>query len=85
MQEKKQIIINYGKNEADSGNVEVQIALLTDRISHISNHLKTHKKDFSTQNGLMKLVGQRKSYLNYLHKHQIEKYRSLIEKLNLRK
>ena len=85
MQDKETTIKKYGGSATNTGDVEVRIALLTERISHISSHLGKNKKDFSTQNGLMKLVGQRKSLVNYLHKHHIDKYRALIEKLGLRK
>ncbi|HRN73615.1 MAG TPA: 30S ribosomal protein S15 [Ginsengibacter sp.] len=75
----------FGGAATNTGSVEAQIAILTDRINHISNHLKTNKKDFHTQRGLMLLVGRRKSLLAYLTKKDLESYRSLIEKLGLRK
>ena len=70
---------------ANTGSIEGQIALLTERISQISRHLQANKKDFSTHRGLMQLVGKRKSLLTYLQKHNLQGYRSLIEKLGLRK
>jgi small subunit ribosomal protein S15 len=84
--EKKATILNAttGK-EKNTGSIEGQIALLTERISQISNHLQQNKKDFSTHRGLMQLVGKRKSLLNYLQKHDLTGYRQLIEKLGIRK
>ena len=79
------IFSNYGAAAKNTGSIEGQIALLTERINHISNHLKENKKDFSTQRGLMTMVGQRKRLLTYLSKHDLGGYRALIEKLGLRK
>ncbi|MEO6134313.1 MAG: 30S ribosomal protein S15 [Ginsengibacter sp.] len=76
---------DFGGNEKNTGSIEAQVAILTERINHISGHLKTNKKDFSSQLGLMKMVGQRKSLLIYLTKHNLTSYRALIEKLGLRK
>ena len=75
----------YGGGAANTGSIEAQVALLTENINHISGHLKTNKKDFSTQRGLMQMVGKRKSLLTYLSKHNLTGYRALIEKLGLRK
>lgn len=75
----------FGGSEKNTGSVEAQVAILTKRINHISQHLKTNKKDYSSQRGLMQMVGQRKSLLAYLTKTNLESYRSLIEKLGLRK
>ena len=84
--EKKQQIFNeFGGKAANTGSIEGQIALLTERISQISGHLQANKKDFSTHHGLMQLVGKRKRLLNYLQKHNLTGYRQLIEKLGLRK
>lgn len=84
--EKKQsIFAQYGGKAANTGSIEGQIALLTERILDISSHLKVNKKDFSSQRGLMKMVGQRKRLLTYLSKHNLTGYRQLIEKLGLRK
>ena len=82
---KKKVIKEYGKDENDSGNTEVQIALLTERITELTEHLKTHKKDNHTRYGLLKLVGQRRALLDYLKSEDIEEYRSLIGKLGIRK
>lgn len=75
----------FGGAETNTGSIEAQVAILTKKINHISEHLKGNKKDFSTQRGLMQMVGKRKSLLAYLTKHDLESYRSLIEKLGLRK
>jgi small subunit ribosomal protein S15 len=75
----------YGASATNTGSIEAQIALLTERINRISDHLQTNKKDFSTNRGLMQLVGKRKRLLNYLSKHDLQQYRQLIEKLGLRK
>ena len=75
----------FGGTAANTGSIEAQVAILTEKINHISKHLSTNKKDFSTQRGLMQMVGKRKSLLAYLGKHDINGYRALIEKLGLRK
>jgi small subunit ribosomal protein S15 len=75
----------FAGNEKNTGSIEGQIALLTERISQIAGHLQDNKKDFSTHRGLMQLVGKRKRLLNYLQKHDLTGYRQLIEKLGLRK
>lgn len=85
IEKKATIFSNYGGKAANTGSIEGQIALLTERINHISNHLKENKKDFSTQRGLMQMVGKRKRLLTYLSKHDLTGYRALIEKLGLRK
>ncbi len=82
---KATIFTEYGAAAANTGSIEAQVAMLTERINHISGHLKTNKKDFSTQRGLMQMVGKRKRLLTYLSKHNLSGYRSLIEKLGLRK
>lgn len=79
------IFADFGGKAANTGSIEGQIALLTERINQISEHLKSNKKDFSSQRGLMKMVGQRKRLLTYLSKHNLSGYRALIEKLGLRK
>ncbi|MDR1179271.1 MAG: 30S ribosomal protein S15 [Spirochaetales bacterium] len=79
------IVKEYGANEKDTGRTEVQVALLTRKIGDLTEHLKTHKKDHSSRRGLLKMVGSRRSLLNYLRKTDLTKYRGLIEKLNLRK
>jgi small subunit ribosomal protein S15 len=79
------IFSEYGKDATNTGSIEAQIAILTEKINHISGHLRENKKDFSTQRGLMQMVGKRKRLLTYLSKHDLAGYRSLIEKLGLRK
>lgn len=84
--EKTQEVIAAHKTHAnDTGSPEVQVALLTERIVNLTEHFKTHKKDHHSRRGLLMLVGQRKSMLNYLKKKDINRYRALIEKLGLRK
>ena len=84
-EKKATIFAQYGGKATNTGSTEGQIALLTERILDISGHLKINKKDFSSQRGLMKMVGQRKRLLSYLSKHNLTGYRQLIEKLGLRK
>lgn len=72
-------------HESDTGSPEVQIALLTRRISDLTEHLKTHKRDFHSRRGLLKMVGQRRGLLNYLRDHEIDRYRAIVEKLQLRR
>ncbi len=82
---KREIISNFGHHEGDTGSTEVQIALLTKRIQVLTEHFKVHKKDHNSRRGLLQLVGQRRKLLNYLKKKDLEKYREIIKKLNLRK
>ncbi|OPJ61816.1 30S ribosomal protein S15 [Clostridium oryzae] len=82
---KNEIIATYARHEGDTGSPEVQIALLTDRINHLNDHLKVHKKDHHSRRGLFMMVGQRRGLLNYLMAHDIERYRAILEKLGLRK
>lgn len=82
---KESIIAQYALSDGDTGSPEVQIALLTGRISHLTEHLKEHKHDHHSRRGLLLLVGQRRRLLNYLQKDNIERYRSLIERLGLRR
>jgi small subunit ribosomal protein S15 len=84
-EQKQQIIEQFKISEKDTGSVEVQIALLTARINHLTEHLKVHPKDFHSRRGLMKMVGRRRKMLRYLKRANPESYRNLIEKLNLRK
>ena len=84
-EKKTQNFTDFGGKAINTGSIEGQIALLTERISDISNHLQENKKDFSTHRGLMQLVGKRKRLLNYLQKHNLTGYRQLIEKLGIRK
>ena len=85
MRSKAEIIKEFGKFEGDTGSTEVQIALLTEKINHLTEHLRTHKKDFHSRLGLLKMVGQRKRLLAYLTKTDLEGYRSLIARLGIRK
>lgn len=85
MATKQEIIANYRTHDTDTGSPEVQIALLSERITHLTGHVKVHKKDHHTRRGLLMLVGQRRRLLNYLMKVNIDRYRSLIEKLGLRR
>ena len=82
---KQEIIKEFGRHEGDTGSPEVQVALLTARINHLTEHLKTHQKDNHSRRGLFKMVGQRRGLLKYLEETDIERYRSLIEELGLRK
>jgi len=82
---KKEIISENKTHDSDTGSPEVQVAILTERIKNLTEHFKTHKKDHHSRRGLLMLVGQRKSMLNYLKKKDINRYRALIEKLGLRK
>ncbi|MBO7374214.1 MAG: 30S ribosomal protein S15 [Lachnospiraceae bacterium] len=84
--EKKQsVIAQYARSEGDTGSPEVQIAVLTARIQELTEHMKQNPKDFHSNRGLLKMVGQRRGLLNYLKNTDIERYRALIEKLGLRK
>ncbi|SHG93780.1 30S ribosomal protein S15 [Tepidibacter thalassicus] len=82
---KQQIIDTYKTHEGDTGSPEVQVALLTARINELNEHLKIHKKDHHSRRGLLKMVGRRRSLLNYLKEKDLERYKTLIEKLGLRK
>ncbi len=82
---KQEIISKYQLHEGDTGSPEVPVAILTERINHLNDHLKTHKKDHHSRRGLLKMVGARRGLLNYLQKNDIERYRAIIEKLGLRK
>lgn len=84
-EKKATIFAEFGGNATNTGSIEGQIALLTERISSISKHLQSNKKDFSTHRGLMQMVGKRKRLLTYMSKHDLTGYRQLIEKLGIRK
>jgi len=84
-EKKQEIFKKYGKTETDTGSSEGQIALFTFRINHLTEHLKENKKDFSTQRALLKLVGKRRSLLDYLKEKDIERYRAVIKELGIRK
>lgn len=79
------VITNYRLHEHDTGSPEVQIALLSERINHLSEHFKTHKKDHHSRRGLLKMVGHRRRLLNYLKRKDITRYREVIERLGIRK
>ncbi|WP_346887355.1 30S ribosomal protein S15 [Clostridium sp. UBA1056] len=82
---KQEIMIEFARTEGDTGSPEVQIALLTERIKELTEHLKVHKKDHHSRRGLLMMVGQRKGLLSYLKKQDIERYRAIIAKLGIRK
>ncbi|MDA9727338.1 30S ribosomal protein S15 [Acidimicrobiaceae bacterium] len=85
MKTKQEIIKEYGKSDTDTGSAEVQVALLSNRIDLLTDHLKTHKKDHHTRRGLLMLVGKRKRLLQYLQNQDVQRYRDIIEKLGLRR
>ena len=82
---KEKIIQTHGSDAKDTGSVEVQVALFTERITQLTGHLRQHPKDFACRRGLLRLVGKRRNLLNYVHKQDVERYRALIGKLGLRK
>jgi ribosomal protein S15, bacterial/organelle len=82
---KTKVIEDYKRHDGDTGSPEVQVALLTERITYLTEHFKVHKKDFHSKTGLLKLVGQRRKLLNYLKNKDIQRYRELIERLGIRK
>ena len=84
-EKKQEIIAEYRTHETDTGSPEVQIALLSYEIAHLTEHLKTHKKDFHSRRGLLKMIGQRRSLLNYLKSKDIDRYRNIINRLGLRR
>ncbi len=84
-EEKTAIMQEYATHEGDTGSPEVQIAVLTKRINDLTEHLKTHKKDHHSRRGLLKMVGRRRNLLNYLAEKDINRYRSIVERLGLRK
>ncbi len=83
--EKREIMSKFGKHENDTGSPEVQIALLSNRITYLTEHFKNHKKDHHSRRGLLKLVGQRRSLLKYLQGKDVERYRLVIKELGIRK
>ena len=85
IEKKQEIIVDNRRHEGDTGSPEVQIAILTNRIIYLTEHLKMHKKYHHSRRGLLKLVGQRRGLLNYLKSKDLDRYRALLEKLNLRK
>lgn len=82
---KQELITKYGRDAKDTGSPEVQIALLTERINHLTEHLRTHKKDHHSRRGLLMMVGKRRGLLDYLIKTDIERYRAIIAELGIRK
>jgi small subunit ribosomal protein S15 len=82
---KQQVISDYRLHESDTGSPEVQIAILSERITYLTEHFKLHMKDHSSRRGLLKLVGQRRRLLDYLKEHEIERYRAVIGRLGIRK
>ena len=84
-QRKQELVQRFGQNTEDTGRAEVQIALLTERINDLTEHLRTHKKDHHSRRGLLMLVGQRRRLLNYLQRDDLERYRALVKELGLRK
>jgi small subunit ribosomal protein S15 len=84
-EEKQQAIGKHGRNEADTGSTEVQVAMLTQRINQLTEHLRRHPKDHYSRRGLLKLVGRRRRFLNYLQRKDLEGYRALIKELGLRR
>ena len=80
-----ELMAEFGKNPQDSGSAEVQVAILSERIKNLTEHLKEHKKDNHSRRGLFKMVGRRRNLLNYLKKTDIERYRAIVEKLGIRK
>ena len=85
MLQKSEVIASHKLHETDTGSPEVQVAILTNRINHLTEHLRTHKKDHHSRRGLLKMVGNRRRLLNYLIKKDVSRYREIIEKLNIRK
>lgn len=84
-EQKQEVIKKFGKNEKNTGSTEVQVALLTQRINHLTEHFKIHKKDFAGQRGLLRMVGKRRNLLAYLRENDLDGYRALIAELGLRK
>ena len=84
-EKKRELVEKFGKDETDTGATEVQIALLTSRINHLTEHLREHKHDHHSRRGLLMLVGRRRRFLNYLQKKDLEAYRALIRELGLRR
>jgi small subunit ribosomal protein S15 len=82
---KKEIASKFGGSEENTGSTEVQIAMLTERINHLTEHLRTHRKDHHSRRGLLMLVGKRRRFLNYLQRSNLERYRELIKELGLRR
>ena len=84
LKNKQEIIKKYGKNEKDTGSAEVQVAMMSQKINELTEHLKDNAKDFSTKRGLLMLVGRRKRFLSYIKSKNIDEYRALVKKLGIR-
>ncbi len=84
-EEKQEIVARFGRDGTDTGRTEVQIALLTRRINHLTDHVRTHKHDHHSRRGLLMLVGRRRRFLNYLQRSDLDRYRALVRELGLRK
>ena len=82
---KAEIAKQYGSSETDTGSAVVQVALLTENINNLNEHFQTHKKDHAGRRGLLRMVGQRRNFLNYIRSIDVERYRSIVKELNLRK
>ena len=82
---KKELVVKYGEGEADTGSAAVQIAILSERIRNLTEHLRSHQKDFATRRGLLKIIGQRRRLQNFLHKKSPQEYAELIKDLQLRR
>ncbi|BCJ85313.1 30S ribosomal protein S15 [Effusibacillus dendaii] len=85
MEQKQELISQFKVHESDTGSPEVQIAILTNKINYLNDHLRVHKKDHHSRRGLLKMVGHRRNLLNYLRKKDVNRYRNVVEKLGLRK
>ena len=84
-QDKNDVVVNYRLHDTDTGSPEVQVAILSERINYLIEHFKTHKKDHHSRRGLLKLVGQRRSLLDYLKRRDFDRYKGLIKRLGIRK
>lgn len=84
-EKKAQLVKDFGRSAGDTGSVEVQVAMLTEQINILTEHLKVHKHDYSSNRGLLKMVGRRKNLMEYLKKNDVNRYRDLVKKLGLRK
>ena len=84
-EQKQELIGKYGRSDGDTGSAEVQVALLTERINELTEHLREHRKDHHSRRGLLMLVGQRRRLLNYLNRQDVDRYRSIVQELGLRR
>ncbi|MEA1994568.1 MAG: 30S ribosomal protein S15 [Campylobacterota bacterium] len=81
---KEEVVKEFGVNEKDTGSIEVQVALITERVKYLTEHFKVHKKDFHSRRGLLKLIGRRRKFLNYLKRDSFQKYKDVISRLHIR-